>query len=633
MRRSEVGSRLAGGGASRRGGSPARPLWRPAVFAMAAVVTLTPLAAGAATDLQSVRERLEVARPALRAALKPYLRAADAQAFPDDKPGVAFGKYVDQALRVLDAKTSFPDLHSAMQGNRKRLDPGNELQRQALAVFLGDYLQVRYGDDLRRELGKLVGFKTYNNVVDRNADNPEFHKCFDYLANLARALGLRVRNDAYETLEITLPAAAAGNAAPLAVWTHADVVTVVERRWTSPPFELKERNNRWWGLGTYDDKGPLLVNLLALRVLRDADLTLARPIALVVSATGEEPGADVAQCLSKLPVRPAVTLAADGEFPYASGENGRLIARVTSSRGMKKRTGIKQGEFYIQRLKCLMSMNTVPAEARVWVMYAPPANSNNPALDMLNRWRKVIESYQKAHPAAQYETYVQDDTLHFFVYGKPQHSDLAAAGESSILDAAGALVGLPLYRNGGSDLMLWLDKGIQRDPSGRALGLAYEDPDMGSTAVNPVAFERLAEDLSVLVDVRFPVGHDAAWVRERLAASIATFNKQNAMALQLDWEPGGYEPLRSEPPAAVARVLSEAYRLASGEAAPAAAVTHGSARLLPAAIPFGPEWPEIDKRGQARDESISQRELQDLGTAYLSALAALASVAALGTTP
>ena len=70
-------------------------------------------------------------------------------------------------------------------------------------------------------------------------------------------------------------------------------------------------------------------------------------IALVVSATGERFAADAAAAVAAVSPRPALVLAADGEFPYATGEMGRLLARISSTRGMKSRTGIRPGEFFI----------------------------------------------------------------------------------------------------------------------------------------------------------------------------------------------------------------------------------------------------------------------------------------------
>jgi len=598
-------------------------LWLLPVVALAAMLA-APRPAPAATDFLELRERLQVERPKLVAGMQPYIRSTTAEAFPADKPGVAFGKYLDLVWKTLDAKTTAPEVYEALRAYRGKLDPGNATARQALAVLLGDYLQVRYGADLRRELGNVVAFKTFSNVVDRNADNEQVRACFDALAKLATGLGLQVQNQAYETLQITLPASGTGIPA-LAVYTHADVARPIEHKWTSPPFQLAERDGRLYGAGVADDKSALLVNLFTLRVLRDAGLQLVRPIVLVVSSSGLESSPQAAASFAKVTPKPALVLAADGEFPYATGELGRGLLRVSSKRGMKSRTGIKPGQYFVHKMTSVTGAATVPSEVRVWVRYQEPLHENNPALVMSTKWRTTLEGYQKDHPESIYETYIQEDTLHFFVYGKPRsvlHADQAV---NSMYDAAGAMQRYPIFMNSASDILTWIDKGLQRDGTGKNLGIQYEDATMGSTRVCPVGFDRLGDEVSVLVDVRWPVGHDAAWIRDRVAAAIADYNRSNTTQLTAAWEPGSYEPARATVAPAVQAALDEAYVLASGETAAGVAVTGSDSHLLPGTIPFGPAWPRGEPQAHARDESIPWSQIQDMGVAYMAALAALAT--------
>ena len=272
------------------------PWPRRAAVAFVAALGLVATTATAATDFLALREQLEVQRPALRAGLQDLVRPATSTAFGTDKPGVAFGRYLDLVWKTLDARRTFPEVHAAMGRFRGKLDPANAVQRQALGVLLGDYLQVRYGEDFRRELQTAVSFRTYNTVVDRNATNPEFQKAFTHLGQLAQALGLEAKNYDGEMLAVTLPAPGAAAVAPIAVYTHVDVARPVEHKWKSKPFSLASTDDRWVGCGTSDGKGPLLLNLFALRVLRDANVQLARPLVLMVDANGEQLDADVGKC-------------------------------------------------------------------------------------------------------------------------------------------------------------------------------------------------------------------------------------------------------------------------------------------------------------------------------------------------
>ena len=45
---------------------------------------------------------------------------------------------------------AFPEVHAAFGKFRGRVDMQDAAQRQTFAVLLGDYVQARYGDDIRR---------------------------------------------------------------------------------------------------------------------------------------------------------------------------------------------------------------------------------------------------------------------------------------------------------------------------------------------------------------------------------------------------------------------------------------------------------------------------------------------------
>ncbi len=68
------------------------------------------------------------------------------------------------------------------------------------------------------------------------------------------------------------------------LYCHYDVQPPLDdRAWTSPPFQLTEREGRWYGRGAADCKGNVVMHLTALRALGD-DL----PVGIVLAAEGSE---------------------------------------------------------------------------------------------------------------------------------------------------------------------------------------------------------------------------------------------------------------------------------------------------------------------------------------------------------
>ncbi|MFG2475089.1 dipeptidase [Streptomyces fagopyri] len=122
----------------------------------------------------------------------------------------------------------------------------------------------------KAELTELVAFKSvadfgqYPRVESEGAAN--------WIADALRAEGfqdvaLLDTPDGTQSVYGFLPGPE--GARTVLLYAHYDVQPPLdEAAWTSPPFELTERDGRWYGRGTADCKGGLVMHLLALRALK-----------------------------------------------------------------------------------------------------------------------------------------------------------------------------------------------------------------------------------------------------------------------------------------------------------------------------------------------------------------------------
>ncbi|MGW2047204.1 M20/M25/M40 family metallo-hydrolase [Streptomyces sp. NPDC001858] len=122
----------------------------------------------------------------------------------------------------------------------------------------------------RAELTELVAFKS---VADFDQfPRSESEAAANWVADALRAEGfqdvaLLDTPDGTQSVYGYLPGPA--GARTVLLYAHYDVQPPLdEAAWTSPPFELTERDGRWYGRGSADCKGGVIMHLLALRALK-----------------------------------------------------------------------------------------------------------------------------------------------------------------------------------------------------------------------------------------------------------------------------------------------------------------------------------------------------------------------------
>ncbi|MCX5232079.1 dipeptidase [Streptomyces sp. NPDC006553] len=122
----------------------------------------------------------------------------------------------------------------------------------------------------KAELTELVAFES---VADEAvAPRSECEGAANWVADALRAedfqdVALLDTPDGSQAVYGILPGPA--GAPTVLLYAHYDVQPKLdESAWLTPPFELTERNGRWYGRGTADCKGGFILHLLALRALK-----------------------------------------------------------------------------------------------------------------------------------------------------------------------------------------------------------------------------------------------------------------------------------------------------------------------------------------------------------------------------
>ncbi len=72
--------------------------------------------------------------------------------------------------------------------------------------------------------------------------------------------------------------------------SHMDVVPANPKEWQVPPFSGEIRNGEIWGRGSLDDKGPGVIELMAMLAIKRAGILLDRDVIFIATGDEEEGG-------------------------------------------------------------------------------------------------------------------------------------------------------------------------------------------------------------------------------------------------------------------------------------------------------------------------------------------------------
>jgi acetylornithine deacetylase/succinyl-diaminopimelate desuccinylase-like protein len=111
----------------------------------------------------------------------------------------------------------------------------------------------------------------------------------DYLVQMLQREGIPVEVFALEPNRPNVVARLTGNGRkrPLLLMAHTDTVNVDAKKWTQPPFSAARENGYVYGRGTVDDKDNVTAALMAMLLLKRANVALDRDVIFMAEA-GEE---------------------------------------------------------------------------------------------------------------------------------------------------------------------------------------------------------------------------------------------------------------------------------------------------------------------------------------------------------
>ena len=371
----------------------------------------------------------------------------------------------------------------------------------------------------------------------------------------------------------------------LGILAHLDIVPTGDG-WSFPPLSMREDEEKVYGRGTADDKGPAVAALYAMRAVKELGIELKGNCRLILGTDEECGSGDIGHYYDQVPEAP-YTFSPDANFPCINIEKGSIKGWYHAS--YPEMTALPR----ILSAKGGTKINVVP-----------------------NKAEAVVEGLSQAEIRAVADEVTKDTGITFTlsgenpvtisVTGKDGHAAMPEHANNAITGMLALLTALPLADCEGVRKLRAFQKLYPHgDWSGLAAGIAMEDKESGAMTSCLDLFSMDTAGFEAQTDCRCPICATDENVTAVLKAGA------EAAGLTLDEScklaPPHYVPADSP----FIRTLLAAYEKYTGEKGEPLAIGGGTyTHHLKTGVAFGCEFPgSEDCHMHGNDEFVNIDEL------------------------
>ena len=326
-------------------------------------------------------------------------------------------------------------------------------------------------------------------------------KALDYILNLASSMGFRTKNvDGYcgyiefgEGQEI------------LGIIGHLDVVPAGDGWTKCKPFEPLIEDNKLYGRGAIDDKGPVIASLYAMKYVMDK-VSVKKRVRLILGLN-EEVSWKCIEYYKAHEELPTIGFSPDADFPCIYAEKGFLNAYLNAS--------IPQnGAFKIKSLTCSNAINIVPKHAECTI------DLYDINIDTFESQLYNIISENNFH----IETNRLDShTLQIVSNGVSAHSAHPDLGVNALSRLIILLNRICIQYGMNVPIFKYVDEKINTTLNGELIGINCED-ESGNLTLNLSNLSFNNNDLTLGINIRIPVTIYSSIIKQKIADSTADYS-------------------------------------------------------------------------------------------------------------
>ncbi len=448
----------------------------------------------------------------------------------------------------------------------------------------------KYHGDIIKEIQNIIKIKT---VLDTPVENGPFgignKQCLEYVLNLCAKLGFKTVN-----LDGYCGYAQIGEGEEIfGIVSHLDVVPEGEG-WDFGPYSGEIVDNIMYGRGTWDDKGPAIISIYALKALMDSGFEFNKRVRLIFGCNEETGSLCMEHYLEKdEPITYGFT--PDADFPVIYGE--KTINNITLTGN-----SVDNGSLKLVKIEAGEAFNAVISKATFTIECSCPVCKKE-FIEMFN-------NEAKKHPI-KYEIKENDLLLTIVVIGKAAHGSLPMLG----VNAASYGIYILSKTNLENSFINWYSKYIDREYNGKKLGCFATDQ-YGDIAVNVGIVTYNNHNYFVGINCRLPFNTDSNKVVSQISNTLVNENVE----VTLKSDSKGFIYDKNSP---LIKSMMDAYQQVTNDYESQGMVIGGGtyARHFENCVGFGPSLPYSPVENMhSANERINLKHISTLLEIYVLAI-------------
>lgn len=382
----------------------------------------------------------------------------------------------------------------------------------------------------------------------------------------------------------------------LGILGHVDVVPA-GKGWKYPPFEGHIENDRLYGRGAIDDKGPTMAAWMAMKLVKEAGIPLNKRVRLIIG-TDEESGFRCVERYFEKEEMPHIGFAPDADFPIINAEKGIATLRFTTTK--------LDDDEQLHSFQAGTRTNMVPDLATAVVHVKHDSLENE------------FEQFKKEHNL-QGSVAFEHDVVVFNLEGKSAHAMEPNDGVNAGVYLAEFLKGI-VTTTGSKTFVDFVSTSFLNDSRGHAFALNYQDEMSGDTTLNAgiLSFDS-AVGGTVDVSLRYSVSYEF----DKNVTKCQTLLGVSSISVDVV---SNSTPHYIEESDELIQSLSRVYERQTGDKATLLSIGGGTyARVLTKGVAFGMLFPGEKDVAHQVDEFVDIPNLIKAVAIYADAICELAS--------